>query len=179
VKIGLLTIGQSPREDLTPEIKPLLLPHIEVVEYGLLDNLSPEEIKLLRPEMIEIPLVTRLRNGSQVQLSERKISKLLPKAIDLVKTRMDVRAVGILCTNDFPKTKFPCPAIFPFDYLKFLINQILEVRNLGVVVPLENQVEMAKEKWEREKTIVVAKSPYIEGKAWDEIAKTFTQRKLL
>jgi len=178
VKVGFLTIGQSPREDLTPEIKPLFLPHLEIVEYGLLDNLTPEEIKLLKPEMKEIPLVTRLRDGSQVQLSERKISELLPEAINLMKTRMDVRVVGILCTNDFPKTKFPCPAIFPFDYLKFLINQILEVRNLGVVVPLESQVEMTKKKWDKEKTVVVAKSPYTEGKTWNEIAQTFTQEKV-
>lgn len=178
MKVGLLTIGQSPREDIKPEIKPLLLPHIEIVEYGLLDNLSPEEIRLLRPEMNEIPLVTRLRDGTQVQLSEKKICGLLPEAIDLMKTRMDVRAVGIFCTNDFPKTKFPCLAIFPFDYLKFLINQILEVRNLGVVVPLESQIEMTKKKWDKEKTVVVAKSPYIEGKAWNEIANTFAQEKV-
>lgn len=178
IKVGFLTIGQSPREDLIPEIKPLILPHIEIVEHGLLDNLSPEEIKLLRPEMKETPLVTRLRDGSQVQLSERKISELLPKAIDLMKTRMDVKAVGILCTHDFPKTKFPCLAIFPFDYLQFLINHILEIGSLGVVVPLENQVEMAKKKWKKEKTVVVTKSPYTEGKIWDEIAKIFAQEKV-
>lgn len=178
VKVGFLTIGQSPREDLIPEIKPLILPHIEIVEYGLLDNLSPEKIKLLRPEMKETPLVTRLRDGSQVQLSERKISEILPEAIDLMKTRMDVRAVGILCTHDFPKTKFSCTAIFPFDYLQFLIRHVLEVRSLGAVVPLESQIEMTKQKWEKEKTVVVAKSPYTEGKTWNEIANTFTQEKV-
>jgi len=178
VKVGFLTIGQSPREDLIPEIKPLILPYIEIVEYGLMDNLSPEEIKLLRPETKETPLVTRLRDGSQVQLSDRKISELLPEAIDYMKTKMDVKAVGILCTHDFPKTKLSCPAIFPFDYIQFLINQILEVRNLGVVVPLESQIEMTKKKWKKEKTVVVTKSPYTEGKIWDEIAKIFAQEKV-
>ncbi len=176
IKIGFLTIGQSPREDLTPEIKPLLLPHIEIIEYGLLDNLNDEEIENMNPGANEIPLVTRLRDGSQVKLSEWKIGELLPKAIDLMRFKMDVKAVALLCTYDFPKIKSACPTIFPFEYLEFLINHILEPRKLGVVVPLENQVEMAKKKWGSDRTIMEVKSPYAEGKTWEEIAENFTQK---
>lgn len=176
IKIGFLTIGQSPREDLIPEIKPLLLPHIEIIEYGLLDNLNNEEIENMNPEANEIPLVTRLRDGSQVKLSEKKIGELLPKAIDLMRVKMDVKAVALLCTHEFPKIKFAVPTIFPFDYLHFLVNRVLEPRKLGLVVPLENQVEMVKKKWGLDRTIVDVKSPYAEGKTWEEIAENFTQR---
>ena len=178
VRVGLLTIGQSPREDITTEIRPLFLPHIEIVEAGLLDNLSPAEIEQLHPEYEETPLVSRLRDGSQVRLSEQKISALLPEVIDSIKTKMKVRAVGLLCTHDFPDTKFSSTVISPFYYLNFLVTQVLKARYIGVVVPLENQVDMTKKKWGKEKIIVEAKSPYTEGKTWEEIAKEFNREKI-
>lgn len=55
-RVGFLTIGQSPREDITAEVKPLLAANIEVVEYGLLDDLSAERIGSLAPHEQEIPL---------------------------------------------------------------------------------------------------------------------------
>ncbi len=178
VKVGLLTIGQSPREDVVPEMNPFFLPQIKILEKGLLDNLNLEEIRRLKPKTGEIPLVTRLSKGSSVQLSEKKISSLLPEAIDSMKTKMKVKAVGILCTRNFQKTKFPPWAIFPFNSLKFLITRIINVKCLGVVVPLEGQIDAAKKKWKKDKVILEVKSPYARGKSWKEIAQNFSQKKV-
>lgn len=125
-----------------------------IERIDLIIHLSNEDIENMNPAANEIPLVTRLRDGNQVQLSENKISELLPKAIDLMIAKMNVKAVGVLCTHEFPKTKFAFPTIFPFDYLQFLINRVLKPRKLGVVVPLENQVEMVKKKWKKKNTVV-------------------------
>ncbi len=175
MKVGLFTIGQSPREDVVSEMTPFLLPHIEIIEEGLLNNLTSEEIQLLKPDFGETPLATRLRDGSQVQLGEKKISPLFYEAVDRLRTKANVRAVGILCTHEFLETRFSFPVIFPFDYLHFLISKIFPIQRLGIIIPLENQVEMAMAKWEKEKVIVEAKSPYIEGKPWVEIAEKFNQ----
>lgn len=177
-KIGLLTIGQSPRDDITSEIKPLFLPHLRILEAGLLDDLSPEEIRRLRLAKRETPLVTRLRGGSQVELGEKEIRLLLPEFIESTKKKMKLNAVGLLCTNDFPKMKFSFPVIFPFDSLQFIINEILHVRRLGVVVPLETQIRMTEKKWKREKVVVEARSPYTEGKSWEKIARKFHGEKV-
>jgi protein AroM len=174
--VGLLTIGQSPREDIVSEIKPLLHPRIEILERGLLDGLSPEDIKRLKPDAGETPLVTRLRNRRQVELSENKISSMLPMAIDSIQKEMKIRAVGVLCTHDFPNKEFSIPVIFPFDYLKFLVSNVLKVRSLGIVVPLETQVEMTKEKWRS--STVEAKSPYAGGKSWEKIAQKFMAKRV-
>ncbi len=144
----------------------------------MLDNLSAEEIRLLKPKTGEIPLVTRLRKGSSVQLSAKKISSLLPEAIDSMKTKMKVKAVGVLCTHDFQKTESPPWIIFPFNSLKFLITRIINIKRLGVVVPLEGQIDAAKKKWKKEKVIVEVKSPYARGKSWEEIAYNFSQKKI-
>jgi protein AroM len=177
-KVGLLTIGQSPREDVVPEMKPFFLPHIRIVEKGLLDNLSPEEIRRIKPKAGETPLVTRLRKGGSVQLSEKEISSLLPEAIDSMRTKMKAKAVGVLCTHDFQNTEFPRSVIFPFNSLRFLINRIIQVKCLGVVVPLESQIDSAKKKWKKDKVVVEAKSPYTKGKSWKEIAQNFSQEKV-
>jgi len=178
VKVGLLTISQSPREDIVPEIAPLFHPCLEILEKGLLDNLSPEEIARFQPDTGETPLVSRLRDGSQVELSKKKISFLLPEVIRSMQKEMKTGAVGVLCTDNFPRREFPIPVVFPFDYLDFLVNRVLNARRLGVVIPLKSQVEMAKKKWEKEKVIVEAKSPYTEGKSWGEIAKKFVAEKV-
>jgi protein AroM len=176
VKVGLLTIGQSPREDIVSEIMPLLNSRIEILERGLLDCLSLEEIERLKPDAGETPLVTRLKGGSQVEPSEKKISSMLPAAIDSMQKEMKIRAVGVLCTHEFREKKFLVPVIFPFDYLKFLTSRVLNVKSLGVVVPLESQIEMTKEKWKT--SFVEAKSPYTAGKSWEEIAKKFITKKV-
>lgn len=175
VKVGLFTIGQSPRLDVVPEIVPLLLPNIEVVEEGLLDGIPQEEINLLKPEFGENPLVTRLKDGSQVQLSEKKINTMIHEAIDNMRTKKDVRAVGVLCTHDFHESRFSFPVIFPHHILNFQITQTFQIHNIGVVIPLEDQVRMASGKWDIEKVNVEVKSPYEEGKEWEEIAQKFIQ----
>ncbi|NHK32807.1 MAG: AroM family protein [Asgard group archaeon] len=178
LKIGFLTIGQSPRKDVMTDIKYLLLPHITVVERGLLDYLTTEEIMILKPKNNEIPLVTRLRDGNQVYISEKKVIELLPSTIDFMKTELNVKAVAFLCTHTIPKITISCPTIFPSDYLRFLINQILKAKYLGVVVPLDEQVEMTKTKWKKEKIVVQVKSPYDRRNNWEEIAQRFNQEKV-
>lgn len=177
-RVGFLTIGQSPRDDVLQDIKPLLNPGMDIIQYGLLDNLSSKEIHALTPSKEETLLVSRLRDGTQVQLGEEKINALIPDAIDLMKTQMQVYVVGILCTHDFPKKEFSIPTIFPFATLQFLLKYVLESDSLGVVLPSENQVEIAQEKWGSRITAVETKSPYTQGKPWDEIADSFAQKKV-
>jgi protein AroM len=159
-------------------MRPWLSSDIEIVEYGILDDLSPEEIVFLMPQAQETPLVSRLRDGRQVFLNEKRIRELLPKAIDYLNTRMDINAVGILCTHEFPKKKYSCPVIFPADYMKFIIDEILGAKKLGVVVPLDSQIEAAKRKWGRKRTVVVSKSPYVQGKTWDGIADALSEERV-
>ncbi len=178
VKVGLLTLGQSPREDIVPEMNPFFLPQIQILEKGLLDDLNLDEIRRLKPETGETPLVTRLKKGGSVQLSEKKIRSLLPEAIDSMKKKMKVKMVGILCTHEYQKTEFPPSVIFPFNSLKFLITRIIDVKCLGVVFPLEGQIDAVKKKWKKDKVIVEVKSPYARGKSWQEIAQNFSRKKV-
>ena len=178
INICLLTIGQSPRDDIFPEIKPLLSSHLQIVEYGLLDKLNMPEIESLKPESGEMPLVSRLRNGRQVELNPNKIRRLWPQALKSMQTKLNIKAVGLLCTHDFGQIELSIPVIFPFNYLKFLIDHILNPNSLGVVVPLASQIKAARKKWGKHRIFVQAKSPYRQDKSWPEIAISLTQAKV-
>src|SRR3989442_131023 len=64
--VGLVTIGQSPRSDVVPEMAALIGPGIEVREAGALDGLKRSEIEPLAPTGDDEILVTRPQDGSAV-----------------------------------------------------------------------------------------------------------------
>lgn len=64
MKIGAVTIGQSPRDDIIPEIRDILGPGVEIIETGVLNGLSLEEIKDFYPEPTDFTLVTRMKDGT-------------------------------------------------------------------------------------------------------------------
>ena len=71
--VHFLTIGQSPRPDVVPEILGMLgdaAADIEAVEAGALDGLSRDEVRAGAPRDGEMPLVSRLRSGEEVIIGE-------------------------------------------------------------------------------------------------------------
>ena len=81
VKVGAVTIGQSPRVDVVPEIKEVTGPGVEFVECGALDDLTLEQVKQLVPKAGDYVLVSRMRDGASVTVAERYVTPLLSKCI--------------------------------------------------------------------------------------------------
>ena len=48
-KVGLITVGQSPRSDVVPDMAAILGGDVEILEAGALDGLSREQIAPLAP----------------------------------------------------------------------------------------------------------------------------------
>ena len=63
IRVGIVTIGQAPREDVVPDMAELMGPGAEILEGGALDGLTREEIERLAPEGDHEVLVTRLTDG--------------------------------------------------------------------------------------------------------------------
>ncbi|USS40736.1 AroM family protein [Thermococcus aggregans] len=166
MKVGFITIGQSPRVDVVPEIKPYL-GDAEIIECGALDGLTLEEIKELAPKEGDYVLVSRLRDGTQVRLSREKIVKRLQECIKKLEEEVDV--IGFLCTGEFPELTSRKLLVEPSLLLLKTVSA-LGVSNLGVIVPDPDQVEMTRRKWEgiAENLKVQSVSPYI-GKKEDFI----------
>ena len=177
VKIGAITVGQSPRVDVTPDLWPIFGPNGELIEAGGLDGLSREEIETFVPEEGDYVLVSRLKDGSSVTFAERYVLPRLQQCIDRLEEE-GVRLILFFCTGDFPDNfRHKVPLIFPNQIL-FGLVPVLCAGKLAAVTPSEKQLEQSQKKWGGYGLEVksYAASPYGEMEAVEaaarEIAKT-------
>ena len=82
IKIGAITVGQSPRTDLTPEMLPILGDSISLIQMGGLDGLTRERNRGLRSGRRRSRAVSRLTDGSSVTFGESHILSRLQDCID-------------------------------------------------------------------------------------------------
>lgn len=162
MKIGMITVGQSPRVDVTADIAPLFDPGIELLQRGALDGMTPEELKAITPEEGDYVLVSRLNNGQQVRFAERKIIPRLQAAVTSLE-QDGVSCILMLCTGKFPpELKSNVRMIYPYDLLTGLVPILSGRGHLAVILPDESQIPQLKERWEplSDQVTLIAASPY-------------------
>jgi protein AroM len=173
MKIGTITIGQSPRADIVPEFTRALCMDAEVVERGALDGLSLEEVLDLAPRSGDYVLVTRMRDGREVRIAEHHILKRLEACVrDLEAQAVDL--IALFCTGEFPELKSRCLLLRPDRLLANLVAALLPGGTLGVVLPAAEQIPILESKWKREGLRVRsdAVSPYTaSARAMEETAR--------
>lgn len=161
-QIGIVTIGQSPRSDVVPEIQIHLGDHVTVIEHGALDGLELAEVKEYAPEPGMLPLVTRMRDGTEVVVAKEK---LLPRLNDVmaVLDNKGVDMILLLCNGDFPVFNTRCLVIEPQRLVDGCLAGLLRERHrLGVLVPVPEQINWVRQRLEvvnPNLTVAVA-SPY-------------------
>lgn len=164
VRIGAITVGQSPRDDVIPEIKEVTGPQVEIVECGALDNLSLEEVGQFAPRPKEDILISRMRDGTPVTVSK---SSIIPKMNECIKRleSFDVDVIAILCTDFFSELVSRKIILRPGKLLENLVKAVIEDGTLGVITPLKGQIPQMLEKWNRSGLNVVLGhcSPYSES----------------
>lgn len=144
--VGLVTIGQSPRVDLTPDLVKLWQDRYQIVERGALDDLTPEAIAQLAPTAEETVLVSRLRKGGCARLGEERLIPLVQQAIADVAQK--TAAVFLLCTGEFPAMDCAVPLFEPDPILRNTVRGLIKPRQtLGVIVPEEDQQEDILRRW--------------------------------
>lgn len=137
-KIGLVTIGQSPRVDLTPDLRTLWQERYTIIERGALDDLSLTEIDALAPLPGETVLVSRLRDGACARLGEERLIPLVQQAVG--ELAEECGAVFLLCTGEFPAMDCAAPLFEPDRILRNTVRGILRPgQTLGVIVPEADQ----------------------------------------
>lgn len=160
-KIGAITVGQSPRTDLIPEMQPVLGDSVEMIQTGALDGLSKDEIAKFVPRPGESVLVSRLRDGSSVAFGEAYILPRLQRCVEALE-KQGVSLILFLCTGEFPaEFKSSVPLIFPDHILKGLVPALCR-NTLTVIVPSEAQKSQMPGKWGSccQSLHVIAVSPY-------------------
>ncbi|KKI91512.1 hypothetical protein WQ54_14640 [Bacillus sp. SA1-12] len=143
--VGVLTIGQSPRIDVTPSIQHILGNSVDLVEAGGLDRIDDDNIHTITPDNDEITYISKLRNGQSTKIGKSKLLPLLQE--ELTRLEDKVSAVIMLCTGDFPTINSKKPLIYPDKILSHTVQAILTKGKLGLIVPLEEQRYTLTQKW--------------------------------
>jgi protein AroM len=157
--VGMITIGQAPRDDVVPEMEKLLGPGFRVVQAGALDGLSRAEVERLAPGPGQDPLTTRLADGTGVVLAKEAILAHLQRCLDRL---ADADALVILCTGKFPRFTCARPLLEPDRILFGATRAVFGGGTLGIVIPIEEQRAVATTRWSPVSpavTVAVA-SPY-------------------
>jgi protein AroM len=170
LKIGMITIGQSPRNDVIAEIREIL-GQVEIVERGCLDGLTNEQIGSLKPAEREPFLVTLLRDGSSVQVSKEKTVQLLQQRIEELENE-DVTSIVLLCTGDFSNLESKKLLIAPGKLICGLVEAMLTTEEkLGVIVPSWEQIGQTQKKWGYLNPVVEVAYPYENSQEIQDAAK--------
>ena len=161
-RIGLITIGQSPRLDILSDIESVFDEDAELLQRGALDKLTQAELAALTPNEGETVLVSCLRDGTAVTMAEERVIGLLQTCIAELESE-GVACILFLCTGDFKdRLTAKVPLIYPNRILTGLLPALCEAHKLIVMVPDQEQAADAVAQWESLglETQVVPISPY-------------------
>lgn len=186
VKIGMITIGQSPRNDILSVMKRYLPSDAQVVECGALDGLDRDEILDLAPDDGDPILVTTLRDGTEVTVTHSKVVPLMKQAVDHL-LKDDIQLVVVLCTGGFEELR--SDRVFVVDagsLLHFVIRSFANGVRLGVVRPSPGQVSEwsngAHNPWGANDVVVTSASPYTGAMKrvcdWERAAQELSEKRV-
>jgi protein AroM len=147
--ICFITIGETPRDDVIPELLNLMgktdLPYREI---GLIDGVDPSIYKPLNDDDV---LVSRKRDGSVAYISHRWVVEEL--------SQIECEGLCVLlCTGEFESERF----ILPYKVIDSFFSAMPKLDRVTVVVPELQQYASAVKRWSKvgSRTNCVAFSPY-------------------
>ncbi len=161
--VAVYVIGQTPRPDLTNDLKSRF-PHTRFEVHGALDDTSHLEVAVSGldrtdgqiadgsvdtaesiHEATPYPLETRLRDGHRVVVDGTQLEPLIQVMIDRCDER--VAAHLVLCAGPFPGLASRSELLRPFDVgVTRLASD--DLRSLELAVPFTAQAPAAVRKWE-------------------------------
>ncbi|RWR00619.1 hypothetical protein ED28_17305 [[Pantoea] beijingensis] len=142
-----LTIGATPRNDILP----LLLEYMteeQIAHAALLEGLTATEIeRQYAAEHHEKVLISHLPDGSQVLLSVAKVEAGLQRKIVELEAE-GVETILLLCSNELSTLHARRAVLLEPDRLiPPLVKSIVEGHQVGIVVPMIEQIKQQSIKW--------------------------------
>ena len=159
-RLGLLALGETPRDDVTPTFRSILGSSVQILESGALNGLSADGLKAFMAREGEAPLETRLRSGTAIEISRQAILPRLLATAAQLSGRCDT--ILLLCSGEFPALADACPKLIqPIHILRGAISAIARQRVLGLIGPASD-LEEAPAQWApyAPRLLCAAASPY-------------------
>ena len=201
-KIGAITIGQSPRDDIMAVMTPHLPDGLKVLQRGALDDLDAATIAGLRPDLsaetgdpgapgepgneLEYDiLVSRMRDGSEAMMTHDRVVPLMQqKIVELESEGAEI--IVLLCGGDFPELRSNRIIVHPGKLLRGAVESVAHGAKLGVVMPSDTQVAAARHdavgRWGAREVFVTHGSPYLpvadRDNEWQRVSGEMTQHQV-
>jgi protein AroM len=141
-RIAFVTIGQTPRVDLVPELLTLIDREVQAVEWGALDGMTADEIAGATPGPRDGALVTRLSDGTEAVVAKAWMEKRLSRLLRDLDAE-PYEAVVLLCTGHFPGLRPGRHRLIEAqEVVDARVRQLASEahgRAVGIVVPLARQ----------------------------------------
>jgi len=176
-KIGIITIGQSPRMDVVPEMTPFFGGHVEVLEVGAMDGLTLAQARAYRPEAGMTHLASRMRDGTEILIAKEKILTRIERAVNDL-NQQNVSLILLFCVGVFPKFPSRCLIVEPQRIVDHCVKSLIsEDDHLGILIPITEQ-----EAWVREtflkitpRITVTDASPYSDRSSLDQAGRVLRE----
>lgn len=140
-RVAFVTIGQSPRSDVLPDIIAQTRTPLEVTQRGALDGLDGAAIADLAPRAGEERLVSRLRDGREVLLGKPAIDRRLHAIL----TELDAGGFDLLvllCTGQFTRFSLRTPFIEPQHTVDHFVQGLAYgAERIGILLPNAAQID--------------------------------------
>lgn len=145
----VITIGESPRDDITPMLEKYLT-HVKIDQVGLLDNLDVDEMQMITKVEGNKILVSRKRNGNSVLLNGEVVEKQLEEKIHQA-SENNHENILLLCTGEFDQISQKHVNLFiPDKIITPLIANIFPNKKMGLLIPNQDQISMMNSKWAKQ-----------------------------
>jgi protein AroM len=141
-RIGLITIGQSPRDDIVPDMLAQIGHEVEVIQAGAIDGLSLDDVLSLAPQWTEPWVVSRMRDGYEVRLAKRELVPRMQQRIDELEAQ-GADLIVPLCASDWSQLSVNVGFINPGAILMPICQAMLRPRGtLGIISPTDAQAKL-------------------------------------
>lgn len=160
--VGMLTIGQAPRDDVVPAMRELLPKGLQIAQRGALDGLSKDEIAAYTVEEGETGIITRLTDGSSVLLSHRKILPAMQAQVERLVGGDGVDLIVVLCGANWSALQSDKLVVNPGTLFPAVIGSLAAGPRLGIIKPDAGQVQKEQARYAELgiDAVVTSASPY-------------------
>ena len=145
-KIGAVTVGQSPRTDITTDADTFFHGQVEILESGALDSYSLEEVQSLsRPEG-DYLLTSRMRDGAEVHVARSHILLNLQKCISHLEY-LGAELILMFCTGELGSFWSSIPLLEPGVLLRQTVPLACSSRHIITLTPSPAQADQSERRW--------------------------------
>ncbi len=145
-RVGLLYIGQSPKEDYVSFFRAGLPEGTEILQAGAMDDLTLEEIRALPIREGEPILIMQTRDLVTVTASKALVEERLAGKVDLLES-LGAEVIVVLCTGKFPSLSSKVLLLEPSEILFKTVVAVSRGRKVGVITPLPEQILQTRVSW--------------------------------